>query len=44
MFVIELWQDGEWKAWTAIANEKRLPALLGLAKVLHPRTLVRVRP
>lgn len=44
MYVIELRKNGEWTAWTSTANPSRLPGLMGLAKVLHPRTEVRVRP
>jgi hypothetical protein len=44
VYVIELRKSGEWKAWTSTANRDRLPALLGLAKILHPRSQVRVRP
>ncbi len=44
MYVIELRKNGEWKAWTSTANRERLPGLLGLAKLLHPRSDVRVRP
>jgi len=44
VLVIEVLRKGEWKAWTSVANRERLPALLGLAKLLHPRSEVRVRP
>lgn len=44
MLVIEVWKGGEWKAWTSTANHNRLPALMGLARLLHPRSQIRVRP
>ncbi len=44
MYVIEIRKKGEWQAWTTTANRERLPALLRLAKALHPRSPVRVRP
>ena len=44
MYVIEVRKKGVWQAWTATANRERLPALIGLAKLLHPRSSVRVRP
>jgi len=44
MYVIELRKQGEWVAWTSTANPARIPALVGLAKILHPRSAVRVRP
>lgn len=44
MYVIEVRKKGEWTAWTSTANRERLPALIGLAKLLHPRSAIRVRP
>jgi hypothetical protein len=44
MHVIEVLRKGEWVAWTSTANRERLPALLGLARLLHPGKQVRVRP
>lgn len=44
MYVIEIRKKGEWTAWTSTANPERLPALLGLARLLHPGKKVRVRP
>jgi hypothetical protein len=43
MHTIEVLRKGEWVAWTTTANPKRLPALLGLARLLHPGKKIRVR-
>lgn len=44
MHTIEILRKGKWVPWTATANRERLPALLGLARLLHPGKQVRVRP
>jgi hypothetical protein len=41
VYVIQLRKNGEWTDWTSTANRSRIPLMLSLARIVHPRKPVR---